>query len=64
MKIRKILGEDAPTRAFEADSKPWYLRSDHKKDEIIINPDGGIRAGSLPALIERLTTHEYGGEFF
>lgn len=63
-KIRKIFGEDAPERYIEianADSKPWYLRSDHNKDEIVLNPDGGIRAGSMSALIERLTTHEYGG---
>ncbi|EJC97980.1 ras GEF [Fomitiporia mediterranea MF3/22] len=66
-KIRQILGDDAPERWIEnanADSKPWYLRADHKKEEIMFTPDGGIRAGTLPALIERLTTHEYGDAVF
>lgn len=65
-KIRQLLGPDAPERYIEianADQKPWYLRSEHNKEELIINPDGGIRAGTLPALIERLTTHEYGGKY-
>lgn len=64
-KIRQLLGEDAPERYIEianADQKPWYLRSDHNKDEIVLNPDGGIRAGSMSALVERLTTHEYSGK--
>ncbi|KAH8114602.1 ras GEF [Phellopilus nigrolimitatus] len=66
-KIRQLLGEDAPERYIEianADSKPWYLRSEHTKDDMVVNPDGGIRAGSMPALIERLTTHEYGDPVF
>lgn len=65
-KIRQLLGDDAPERYIEianADSKPWYLRTEHLKDDLILNPDGGIRAGALSALIERLTTHEYGGMF-
>ena len=37
-----------------------YLRADHKKEDIVFN-DGAIRAGTLPALVERLTTHEYAG---
>ena len=64
-KIRQLLGEDAPERYIEianADSKPWYLRSEHNKDEIVLNPDGGIRAGTMKALVERLTTHEYSGK--
>ncbi|KAI5122473.1 hypothetical protein M0805_008783 [Coniferiporia weirii] len=66
-KIRQLLGEDAPERYIEianADSKPWYLRTEHSKDELMVNPDGGIRAGTMPALIERLTTHEYGDPVF
>ena len=64
-KIRQLLGEDAPERYIEianADQKPWYLRSDHNKEDIVLNPDGGIRAGSMNALVERLTTHEYSGK--
>lgn len=64
-KIRQLLGEDAPERYIDnanADSKPWYLRSDYNRDDLVLNPDGGIRAGTLPALVERLTSHDYGGK--
>lgn len=66
-KIRQLLGDDAPERYIEFandDSKPWYLRAEYNKDELVVNPDGGIRAGTLPALVERLTTHDYGGMDF
>lgn len=66
-KIRKLLGDDAPERYIDnanADAKPWYLRSAFGREEILINPDGGIRAGTLHALVERLTTHEYRGNYF
>jgi hypothetical protein len=40
------------------DEKPFYLNVDYADDDIIINPDGSIKAGTLPALVERLTLHE------
>lgn len=40
------------------DEKPFYLNVDYAEDDIIINPDGSIKAGTLPALVERLTLHE------
>lgn len=63
-KIRKFFGDDAPENYIEsanADSKPWYLRVDHRPEEITMNPDGKVIAGTLPALVERLTAHESGG---
>jgi hypothetical protein len=37
---------------------PAYLRLDHASPaELITNADGTVRAGTLPALIERLTMH-------
>ncbi|KAJ7855909.1 ras guanine nucleotide exchange factor domain-containing protein [Mycena olivaceomarginata] len=33
-------------------------------DEIAIDPDGSVRAGTVPALVERLTAHEQGDPTF
>ncbi|KAF8583321.1 ras GEF [Ramaria rubella] len=60
-KIKAILGHDAPDayiRNASADAKPWYLRAEHSAKDIWINPEGGVRGGTLPALIERLTMHD------
>ncbi|KAJ3558904.1 hypothetical protein NM688_g656 [Phlebia brevispora] len=60
-KLYKILGSEAPQHYIDqvnADSQPWYLRPNYDQSEILIDPDGGVRAGSKPALIERLTAHE------
>lgn len=40
------------------EAKPGYLQLDHTgPSEIIMNPDGTVKAGTLPALVERLTMH-------
>ncbi|KAF5318244.1 hypothetical protein D9611_014672 [Ephemerocybe angulata] len=41
-----------------ADSRPWYLRPNYRPEDIIIETDG-IRGGTVPALVERLTAHEH-----
>lgn len=61
-KIRKILGDDAPEHL--TTTKPWYLQPDYTKEEIIIDVGGAVRAGTVPALVERLTTHETGDTNF
>ncbi|KAL4251892.1 hypothetical protein ABKN59_002688 [Abortiporus biennis] len=66
-KLLKLLGSDAPQHyitKMNADSKPWYLRPNYDQSEILIDPDGGVRAGTTSALVERLTAHEHGDPTF
>jgi son of sevenless-like protein len=58
-----VLG-DAPTHIIDklnAKTKPWYLRPNYEDSEIQMDPDGKVRAGTVPALVERLTAHEHSG---
>lgn len=41
-----------------ADYQPWYLRPNYLATDILIEPDGSVRGGTVPALVERLTAHE------
>lgn len=64
-KIVKIFGEH-PKHIIEtinAETKPWYLRPTYSQTEILIDPDGKVRAGTVPALVERLTAHEHSGKW-
>ncbi|KAG6336113.1 hypothetical protein ID866_2979 [Astraeus odoratus] len=61
-KIKKILGDDVPEHI--ANTKPWYLQPDYTKEELVIDVDGSVRAGTAPALVERLTSHEPGDPNF
>lgn len=66
-KIHKMLGGDVPPHILiklTSESKPWYLRPNYDQSEIIIDPDGGVKAGTPAALVERLTAHEHGGQPF
>ena len=63
-KLIRVLGE-APTHILDklsAETKPWYLRPTYSEKEILIDPDGKVRAGTVPALVERLTAHEHSGK--
>ena len=63
-KLMKILGSEAPQHyisKLNAEQKPWYLRPNYDQSEILIDPDGQVRAGTPTALVERLTAHELGG---
>jgi son of sevenless-like protein len=65
-KIIELLGSEAPRHYIDtvnADSKPWYLRPSYSQTEILIDPDGSVKGGSVPALVERLTAHEHGGMY-
>ena len=62
-KLLRVLG-DAPTHIIDklnAKTKPWYLRPVYEDSEIQIDPDGKVRAGTVAALVERLTAHEHSG---
>lgn len=64
-KVFKLLGEE-PTHLVNtivAERQPWYLRPNYGND-IQIDPDGKVRAGTVQALVERLTAHENSGAPF
>jgi son of sevenless-like protein len=67
-KLAKWLGEDEVSDIISpghvkviAEEHPVYLGVDYSDDDIIINADGSIKAGTLVALIERLTLHDRTG---
>ncbi|KAH8998550.1 ras GEF [Lactarius akahatsu] len=65
-KLIRVLG-DAPTHIIDklnAKTKPWYLRPNYEDSEIQIDPDGKVRAGTVAALVERLTAHEHSDTTF
>ncbi|KAI0304394.1 ras GEF [Multifurca ochricompacta] len=65
-KLLRVLG-DAPTHIIDklnAKTKPWYLRPNYEDSEIQIDPDGKVRAGTVAALVERLTAHEHSDTSF
>ena len=58
-KIRKLTGDDDAqafhnARVAQA-NLPWYLKPSYTADDIKMEYDGSVRAGTLPALVERLT---------
>ncbi|CAL1717053.1 unnamed protein product [Somion occarium] len=66
-KLIKMLGNDAPKYYLDklnADLKPWFLRPDYSSADILADPDGAIRAGTMKALVQRLTCHEHGDPVF
>ncbi|KAG8862412.1 hypothetical protein FRB96_001482 [Tulasnella sp. 330] len=61
-KIAKIFGDEAPAHyiaTHHAMQAAWYLKNESDDKEILINPDGGVRGGTLRALVERLTLHTH-----
>lgn len=58
-KVRQLTGDVnaerfAYVKAAQA-SAPWYLQPEHGEDEIKVEVDGSVKAGTLPALVEHLT---------
>ncbi|KAH7925881.1 ras GEF [Leucogyrophana mollusca] len=61
-KIINFFGEDAPSHyvnLLNAENEPWFLRPKYDPAEILVDPDGTVRGGTVPALVERLTAHEH-----
>ncbi|KAJ6584771.1 ras guanine nucleotide exchange factor domain-containing protein [Mycena capillaripes] len=68
-KLTQILGADyaksvPKTPEPELPPRPWYLQPTYNPSEIAIEPDGSVRAGTVTALVERLTAHEQGDPTF
>ena len=45
------------------EENPSYLAVDYADDDVILYVDGSVKAGTLRALVERLTLHDRTGEF-
>ncbi|KAJ7857609.1 ras guanine nucleotide exchange factor domain-containing protein [Mycena olivaceomarginata] len=68
-KLARILGDEYKSTVPKAPEpelppRPWYLQPTYSPTEIAIDPDGSVRAGTVPALVERLTAHEQGDPTF
>ena len=53
-KMKRINGDDAG----RASAAVWFLNYDYQQNELVLNPEGQVKGGTLPALIERLTLHD------
>lgn len=62
-KLDKLLGEEYAEK-LAADSVAWYLRPSYSPSDIIIETDGSVKGGTVPALVERLTVHEQTSTLF
>ncbi|KAI8078401.1 ras guanine nucleotide exchange factor domain-containing protein [Thamnidium elegans] len=63
-KIKKFFGDDAPLAAVAAakpmvNDRPAFLQYDYGANELVFNMEGNVKGGTLPALVERLTLHDY-----
>jgi len=60
-KIAQFFGDDAPEYMLNQMKKeaPEFLKPDYEPSDVIVNPDGTVRGGTLPALVERLTMHDF-----
>jgi hypothetical protein len=59
--LARVFGSDVPQNVLErahADTRPWYLQSTHNLTEIQMEVDGSVRAGTVVALVQQLTSHD------
>ncbi|KAI9282326.1 ras guanine nucleotide exchange factor domain-containing protein [Sporodiniella umbellata] len=63
-KIKRFFGSEPPAEpvavpASPVNEKPDFLQHDYGPNEIVFTMEGGVKGGTLPALVERLTMHDY-----
>lgn len=47
-----------PPPVKKTDDTPWFLTPDYASEDIVLAADGQVKGATLPALLERLTTHD------
>jgi hypothetical protein len=66
-KLRQVTGENVAEKiatAKHAQARlPWYLRTSYQNDELNMEFDGVVKAGTVRALVERLTAEQL-SEYF
>ncbi|KAI7871657.1 ras guanine nucleotide exchange factor domain-containing protein [Spinellus fusiger] len=63
-KLKKFFGDDAVVAAVASEKpiineRPWFLQYDYDPNEIVFNMEGYVKGGTLPALVERMTLHDF-----
>ena len=65
-KLKKFFGDDKPIPVVAVkaskpaeEEKPAFLQYDYGPNDIVFNMEGNVKGGTLPALVERLTMHDY-----
>ncbi|KAL9553698.1 hypothetical protein MBANPS3_003175 [Mucor bainieri] len=49
----------ANTAASAQEGQQWYLQYDYSPNEIVFTVEGSVKGGTLRALVERMTLHDY-----
>ncbi|OLL24557.1 Cell division control protein 25, partial [Neolecta irregularis DAH-3] len=58
-KLKKFFGDDAPQHVPKhKETVPWYLGHD-KEGDLAYDEKGNVKGGTLAALVERLTRHDF-----
>ncbi|CAO3631141.1 unnamed protein product [Cunninghamella blakesleeana] len=63
-KLKKFFGDDVPSTDISGNitqvaERPSYLEYDYDLSDIIFNMEGNVKGGTISALVERLTLHDY-----
>ena len=62
-KVKQITGDDDAQALYSArvahNALPWFLKPEHSDSDIKVEYDGTVTAGTLSALVERLTVEHY-----
>ncbi|CEJ00846.1 Putative Ras GEF [Rhizopus microsporus] len=58
-KVSILTATTQSSRTANVESEPEYLRYDYAPSEIVFTTDGSVKGGTLRALVERMTLHDY-----